>query len=302
MQSGMVASALAHVAIISWGMVSFSAPAPFETISVEAMPIELVPVSELTDLRLGEKSAPVAEIAALHARPDPAPVTAQENLSEPQIKIPDSVEPVLPQVKIPEPIAEPVPVLPKPETVEAQSAPIAALTNVLPRFKPKSLSQKKKRVSTPKVAKKPPKKQQKRAAFDPSQIAALLDKRSEKPVVSGDLNAQSSTFGVHSGSRVAAMTQSELNVLSAQIGACWNTPAGATNADDLKVRVRMFLNEDGSLNGFPEVLSQPAGPFGNLAAESAVRAIRRCQPFSLPVEKYASWQEVNMNFDPRDMF
>jgi hypothetical protein len=27
----------------------------------------------------------------------------------------------------------------------------------------------------------------------------------------------------------------------------------------------------------------------------------RCQPYSLPVAKYDTWQEVIINFDPREM-
>jgi hypothetical protein len=33
-----------------------------------------------------------------------------------------------------------------------------------------------------------------------------------------------------------------------------------------------------------------------------VRAVRRCAPYNLPAEKYDSWREINVTFDPREMF
>jgi colicin import membrane protein len=39
-----------------------------------------------------------------------------------------------------------------------------------------------------------------------------------------------------------------------------------------------------------------------VAAESARRAILRCQPYRLPIAKYDVWKDVEVNFDPRDMF
>ena len=37
-------------------------------------------------------------------------------------------------------------------------------------------------------------------------------------------------------------------------------------------------------------------------AGSAKRAVLRAQPYQLPADKYASWSEVIVNFDPSQMF
>ena len=37
-------------------------------------------------------------------------------------------------------------------------------------------------------------------------------------------------------------------------------------------------------------------------ADSAVRAAKACEPYSLPPAKYESWKDIVLNFDPRDMF
>ena len=44
-------------------------------------------------------------------------------------------------------------------------------------------------------------------------------------------------------------------------------------------------------------------PAFQVAAESALRAVRNCAPYTfLPVAKYDAWKDVIVDFDPRDMF
>ena len=38
------------------------------------------------------------------------------------------------------------------------------------------------------------------------------------------------------------------------------------------------------------------------AADSAVRAVYQCQPYTLPSDKYALWRDMILNFDPSDMY
>ena len=54
----------------------------------------------------------------------------------------------------------------------------------------------------------------------------------------------------------------------------------------------------------PDILVKGADrqKVGQVAAESALRAVQRCAPFNLPVEKYDSWKEIIMTIDPREMF
>jgi hypothetical protein len=49
-------------------------------------------------------------------------------------------------------------------------------------------------------------------------------------------------------------------------------------------------------------MNPQSSPFFIAAADSAKRAVIQCQPYSLPAEKYAAWQDVILNFDPKDMF
>ena len=75
-------------------------------------------------------------------------------------------------------------------------------------------------------------------------------------------------------------------------------PIGA-NTEGIMVPIRMTLNPDGSLAGNPVALSVPGGPYGQVTAEAALRAVRRCAPYDfLPPEKFDSWGVVNINFTP----
>jgi hypothetical protein len=43
-------------------------------------------------------------------------------------------------------------------------------------------------------------------------------------------------------------------------------------------------------------------PFFRAAADSALRAVFKCSPLkNLPPEKYGSWREMELNFDPQDL-
>lgn len=94
-----------------------------------------------------------------------------------------------------------------------------------------------------------------------------------------------------------------MDALRQKLGGCWSIPAGVDDAAMLKVSVRFRLDRSGVLEGRPEIISGGAssGP-GRTAAESAVRAVQKCAPFNLPADKYDSWSEVVVNFDPSEMF
>ena len=98
------------------------------------------------------------------------------------------------------------------------------------------------------------------------------------------------------------MTRSELDALRSQISRCWNPPIGVADADNLIIRLRLQLNRDGTLSGPPRLANSSPDLLFRIAAESAIRAVRRCQPYEMPPEKYGLWRDVNVTFDPREMF
>jgi colicin import membrane protein len=100
------------------------------------------------------------------------------------------------------------------------------------------------------------------------------------------------------------MSVNELEALRESVTKCWNL-VGLVPPDtgDLRVKIKVFLNQDGSVAQQPQILEAGSSTFAQASAAGAVRAVQRCAPYSfLPPEKYDSWREVNMTFDPRQMF
>ena len=76
-----------------------------------------------------------------------------------------------------------------------------------------------------------------------------------------------------------------------------------SDAGSLRVSLRLQLDQSGQLIGLPEIIEGGSGSTAQrVAAEAAVRAVRRCAPYSLPAEKYDTWKDVTFNFDPSQMF
>jgi outer membrane biosynthesis protein TonB len=99
------------------------------------------------------------------------------------------------------------------------------------------------------------------------------------------------------------LSLSEKDAIVSQFVQCWRLPAGAANDYSLKVSVDVALRPDGSVIGAALVPEQ-RGRYGSdmvfrAAADSAVRAVYKCNPIkNLPTDKYNSWKEMRLNFDP----
>ena len=90
-----------------------------------------------------------------------------------------------------------------------------------------------------------------------------------------------------------------------QMAACWRIDAGAQNAEDLMVEIRVQFNADGSVRGIPEIQNtrrMATDAFFRSAAENARRAVIECSPFKLPQSRYELWRDMVLRFNPREMF
>jgi len=95
----------------------------------------------------------------------------------------------------------------------------------------------------------------------------------------------------------AALQQILENVIGKCVQSQWDLAAvSGSTAYDLRVIVHFRLNRDGTLNGEPEL--NPAGGSSaqrDIIAIQALAALRKCIPFSLPIEKYNQWHNVTIN-------
>ena len=48
-------------------------------------------------------------------------------------------------------------------------------------------------------------------------------------------------------------------------------------------------------------MNQPSRTYNDILAESALRAVRICQPLRVPPTGYDKWRNIQLNFDPTEM-
>ncbi len=57
MKASIVTSAALHCALLAWALVSIGSPEQFKVEDFEAMPVDLVPIEEMTQMQQGDKKA-----------------------------------------------------------------------------------------------------------------------------------------------------------------------------------------------------------------------------------------------------
>ena len=140
--------------------------------------------------------------------------------------------------------------------------------------------------------------------FDPNNIAALIDKSKEETALEinkTDKITQDQTKNFEN----TGLTLSEEDALKAQIFGCWSIPLGLPYNENLLVRIKLELKPDGSITK-SEILdharmNRPGQGFYKVLAESALRAVKLCQPLRVPTTGYERWKELQLNFDAREM-
>ena len=140
--------------------------------------------------------------------------------------------------------------------------------------------------------------------FDPNNIAALIDKskvENAETVNKTDKVTQDQQRNVEN----VGLSLSEEDALKAQIFGCWSIPLGLPYNENLLVRIKLELNPDGTVSQ-SEILdharmNKPGQGFYKVLAESALRAVKLCQPLRVPSTGYERWKELQLNFDAREM-
>ena len=145
---------------------------------------------------------------------------------------------------------------------------------------------------------------EKKDLFDTNSIAALIDK-SKVETAETDKKLDKITQDQDKEMNVVGLSLSEEDALKAQIFGCWSIPLGLPYNENLLVRIKLQLKPDGSIIK-TEILdharmNKPGQGFYKVLAESALRAIKLCQPLRVPSKGYERWKELQLNFDARDM-
>ena len=145
---------------------------------------------------------------------------------------------------------------------------------------------------------------EKKEIIDTNQIAALIDKAKEEEAVK-QKKTDKITQSNQKNSFASGLTLSQEDALRAQIFGCWSVPLGLPYDENLLVRIKLNLKKDGTIMK-SEILdhqrmNRPDQKFYKVLAESALRAVRLCQPLKVPPTGYEKWKELQLNFNPTEM-
>jgi hypothetical protein len=289
------------------------ASAPKFSDTPEAIPIETVSLSDLNQIANGEKDAkpapqtqpspplPPPDLRA-STEPTPPPQPTPEPPPKPQAAPtpPQKTETPPKADAAPSPDAEPMP--PERPQPPAPSTPKVAVQEapVQPPVRPKFIE------PPPDKPKEPtPDKPKPTRNFDPNSIAKLIG-QGKTPTAAPSQTASATPQGLphHDAPHMSMSMASALDAwLTESYLNCWTPPPGMPDGDTYVAQIKVVFNSDGSLSGRPVLLNPPSDRAWRAHAESAMRAVRKCDPLKVPAQYmpyFDQWKIETIHFDPRE--
>jgi hypothetical protein len=82
---------------------------------------------------------------------------------------------------------------------------------------------------------------------------------------------------------------------------CSTLPESVAASDKIAIKLRVVMGRDGRLTADPMLIEASASAKGPLLMQSAIAALRACQPYAmLPADKYREWRVLDLTFTPQD--
>ena len=299
----MAGSTALHGALLALILLGF-ASAPRFSDSPESIPVETITLSELNQVMNGEKKAePAPQPPPTPPEPPPGLRATEEPAQTPQPK-PEATPPPRPEPTPPakaEATPPPRPAPASPPKLAADDAP------VLPPQRPKVID------TPPERPKEPqPEKPKQTRNYDPNVIAKLIGQaKPSTPAVAPTLTASTTTASTtpqglphHDAPHMSLSLASALDAwLTESYLNCWTPPPAMPEGDTYVAEIKVVFNADGSLSGRPVLLNPPTDPAWRAHAESAMRAVKKCDPLKVPAEYapyFDQWKVETIHFDPRE--
>ncbi len=143
-------------------------------------------------------------------------------------------------------------------------------------------------------------------AFDPTDISRILNTQpAGAPPSTGKTLSKTASRGATSGN-APKMSPSQSDALDGlladQFKQCWSY-LGLDHGRYIP-EIKVSYAEDGSLQSEPQLLNRPSDPNARSLAESALRAVRQCNPLHIPSQFapfYEQWRSRILRFDPAEM-
>jgi colicin import membrane protein len=285
------------------------APKPVEATApsppVEPAKIEPPPLKHVDDPGEDTPPPPPPKPAAEAPPPPPPEPPQREAAAPPPPPPPDDAEIDRPKPRVdPKPApAPPEPPL-RPKVVEKPKDPTPdkAKADSVAKFLEKvKADEEQKTPSKPKsgdAAVDPP-----HQAYDPTAIAKIIG--AAKPGQNRQmaaLTAQGSPTA--SAQRMSPSLSASLDgwLQEAYLN-CWTQPPTMPPGVKYVAKVSVSFNPDGSLSAQPQLVNPPSDPAWRAYADSAMRAVLRCNPLHVPPQYapyYEQWRAKTVHFDPEE--
>jgi len=263
--SDITASAVAHVSLLTL-LVLFSDVRPFGAVTAEQIPVEIVTPQELAEQQMPTEPPP----------PENKPPVPQPDFSQ-----------------LDKPPADTTP--PPSTSPAATSAPAA------PAQKQASLA--------PPRAAQPPPSQPAAPAYKPPEpdvsikyqvLLGLPPDISPMPPPTQSASKGDDNFDAPA-TEAADIASTLITAFRRHLKTCSKLPASLSGADDVRVKLRVLMTQDGRLAAEPILIEASASMKGPLLMQGAIRALQACQPYAmLPADRYGEWKVLDLNFTPQD--
>ena len=190
---------------------------------------------------------------------------------------------------------------------EDQAPQLPKMASLPPRSRPKDLIKPETPPEEPVASAEEPAPEETSDPAADAIAAAVAAAASEEPAA--DAPAESTDTGATGQSNAPSgppMTGAETDAMRVAVQACWNVGALSMEALRTTVIVGLSVKPDGKPDSASIRMVSSSGG-GDAAAgqafEAARRAIIRCgsKGFPLPPEKYETWKELELVFDPNGM-
>lgn len=137
---------------------------------------------------------------------------------------------------------------------------------------------------------------------DPKAAKKSFDSILDGAIAKGD----NENSGIKAEEVGEVLTATQIDLIRQTIRKCWHFPAGLRNAEDLIVDIKMELDPEGNVTRaeIVDTNRMASDPDYRTAAENAYRAVLdpKCNPLPLPKERYNEWKDLELSFNPKDMF
>jgi hypothetical protein len=266
------ASAVVHLSLLALVFV-FSEVHPFGSVTAEPIAVDIVTPKEITETRPEPVSTPTPQ-PDLSALEKPAEKPAETSPPAPTAEQPAPARPQKQAALAAQRPAQQPPAASPPQPTAASSAPA---------YKPPqpdlSIKYHVLLGLPPDISVIPP-----AAPAAPARASDKADDNFDAPA-----------------NKSADVASSVVAEFRRHLRTCSKLPASLTPSDDVKVKLRVLMKQDGRLAAEPILIEASASMKGPLLMKGAISALEACQPYAmLPPDRYGEWKVLDLSFTPQD--